>query len=1642
MKNLYTQSLVSFKLYTIISKRSFSNLALMFTLFLSCTIFAQTTIINPATDGAFEGASFAADGWTALNNASAGASWVQSTGATAGFTGSKCAYITGDLTASPPPHTYTVSAARVGALYRNVTIPAGETTIALSFKWICVGESGIDRLQVWAVPTTYTPVVTAVGTVASGTAPTGNVRLGLVGYNSSASWTTATIAIPAAYAGTTFRLLFQWRNDFSNVFNPPIAIDDVSLTSTCTGMIATAATGVTSTSATANWNTFAGATSYDLRYRSFVAGAYTSWTTLSNLTGTSVNLTSLDPSFYYEYEVKANGPVCNTFSTFISFSTPCANELAPTVAQNFSNFTTTAPNPICWSEAKGAVAASSVLTGTTSNWLGGNFANSGSNTGAKTSLNSISTGEWLISQPIDLGITSGIYRLKYDMALTSVGGTTTQTTLGTHFVRILISTDGGSTWSNTNTLKTYTGVGSYSNTGQIELVNLGSYTGVVKFAFVASTSSATPAVDFFIDNFIIETIPVAPPNCATGLFPSDVAVGFARNGILSWNAATGSPSSYDVYFGTSINPPLVANQIGLSYTPPTMNGSATYYWKVEPRNSFGAASCTIRSFTTGNTYNYCAVSTVNSGDYTSAFSTSLASNNITYTASSQPIGSYSSQTAQNFQVQQGTAFNFSHSYVGGGNGVKIWIDYDNNGIFENAEEVYYLADADATKTGSITVPLLTPQGIYRMRLRSVFGPSAVPTACGSATHGSTIDFSLEVIAAPSCFTSSGLSASTITTNSATLSWNASVSLPSDGYSYYYSTSNTTPDTMTTPSGTVGAGVTSVNIASLSANTVYYFWVFANCGSGNTSAWSAPSTFRTRCLGVTSLAENFDAMSAGIVFPGCWTRVVSGTASLTLSTIVPASGTLNMFMSSTAIANKSMAILPEFSNVNAGTHWLKFKVKSSTANGSLKFGYVDGVESIANFVELQTISIPNTTYTNSDQAFFIPISVPSTARLAIFNNGSTTFSYYIDDVVWEIIPPCSGPTSPAVGVLSTSNANLSWTASVSAPSSGYQWEVRTSGAAGSGVSGLVNSGSVAAGIVSAVVSGLTIDTNYSFYVRANCGTGNFSAWTSAVTLTITCPTGIWTGTTSDWNLASNWSDNRIPGECTDVTINVSNPVIINGDVKAGSINMGVSASVTVNGVLTVGSISVATGGQMTVSSGASVLQTTTTSNSGQVTVKRNSTPLYRLDYSLWSSPVSGQNLRAFSTQTLFNRFSSYETSTNTYFQEIVTTADMNTKTFTNAKGYLIRMPNNWVEYTGTAAAYQGSFTGTLNNGTVSIPLSGASTGMNLVGNPYPSPISIASFLAANSNITSTMYFWRKKASGTPGNITSGYATLNTMGFVSADVDINNVSPIKIQTGQGFFVVANSASPGNLVFNNTMRTTGPATFFRTSNETNTELHRIWLNLTSGTNVVGQTLVGYATGATQGVDNDFDAPYFNDSPLALTSIIDNAEYIIQGRALAFTDTDVVPLGFKTDVAGSYTIALSNFDGLFSGNQDIFLRDITTNTLHNLKTAAYTFTSAVGVFNTRFELRYQGTLGTDNPSLASSSILIAVKDQQIKINAGSVTMDKVELIDVAGRVIYTLEGVNSTTATIENLVSSNQMLIVRISTKENGMVSQKIIF
>ena len=105
---------------------------------------------------------------------------------------------------------------------------------------------------------------------------------------------------------------------------------------------------------------------------------------------------------------------------------------------------------------------------------------------------------------------------------------------------------------------------------------------------------------------------------------------------------------------------------------------------------------------------------------------------------------------------------------------------------------------------------------------------------------------ISVTLSPTCFEPSNLIVSSTGISTATITWTASSPVPSNGYQYYYSTSNTTPASSVTPTGSVGAGITTVNLTGLASSTSYFIWVRGNCG-GSTSIWSLVQVFSTDCL---------------------------------------------------------------------------------------------------------------------------------------------------------------------------------------------------------------------------------------------------------------------------------------------------------------------------------------------------------------------------------------------------------------------------------------------------------------------------------------------------------------------------------------------------------------------------------------------------------------------------------------------------------------------------------------------------------------------------------------------------------------------------------------------------------------------------
>jgi len=82
--------------------------------------------------------------------------------------------------------------------------------------------------------------------------------------------------------------------------------------------------------------------------------------------------------------------------------------------------------------------------------------------------------------------------------------------------------------------------------------------------------------------------------------PQDGATGVSNSPTLSWTSA--NADSYDVYFGTSSNPPYVVNTTSASYPRSGLSNTTTYYWKIVAKNNCGGSTTgSVWSFTTSKT---------------------------------------------------------------------------------------------------------------------------------------------------------------------------------------------------------------------------------------------------------------------------------------------------------------------------------------------------------------------------------------------------------------------------------------------------------------------------------------------------------------------------------------------------------------------------------------------------------------------------------------------------------------------------------------------------------------------------------------------------------------------------------------------------------------------------------------------------------------------------------------------------------------------------------------------------------------------------------------------------------------------------------------------------------------------------------
>ncbi len=300
-------------------------------------------------------------------------------------------------------------------------------------------------------------------------------------------------------------------------------------------------TTITATGAKLNW-TNGGATNFGIEYgpSGFTQGT---GTYIGVTTDEFLTINSLSGGTSYDWYVKDS---CSTTdvsawegpNTFITAYTP-------TYTEDFSTYV-----PANWSETQGRLKTVSSLSGTSSSWAVDGFGNNGSAGSARFNFDGINGDDWLISPSLDLS--GGSYQLEFDIALTKYTGTDPEPFGADDSLAVVISIDGGISWSKANIIKLFTSSNQISNTGNHIIIDLSSYSTTVKIGFYSSTTIDDTDKNVYIDNFGIVTCPMASNQIESDLQAQQVQLNWTSGGASNYNIEYG-PLGFVKGTGTTVN---------------------------------------------------------------------------------------------------------------------------------------------------------------------------------------------------------------------------------------------------------------------------------------------------------------------------------------------------------------------------------------------------------------------------------------------------------------------------------------------------------------------------------------------------------------------------------------------------------------------------------------------------------------------------------------------------------------------------------------------------------------------------------------------------------------------------------------------------------------------------------------------------------------------------------------------------------------------------------------------------------------------------------------------------------------------------------------------------------------------------------
>jgi len=1315
-------------------------------------------------------------------------------------------------------------------------------------------------------------------------------------------------------------------------------------------------------------------------------------------------------------------------------------------------------------------------------------------------------------------------------------------------------------------------------------------TGVFYFGFRAYSDANNG--ELYLDDIEIVDSSCRKP---TGLTAPPALISF-NSALVSWTAPAPAPGGGYTYFLSTVNPVKNAGAfvIGNTYVITTL-GTTNYTTIGAPSNTIGTTFIATGVGTgTGTATELLANSTAPSGSV-SAGSTILNLNGLTpsttyyiwvrgncsagdfsqwsdyisFTTNAAPptyclpsglgnpqdpngitnvtmgtinnttgieVNNYGNYSSLSTNVAQGATIPVSITFgTGFTYDTNIWVDWNNDGDFDDAGESVYTgvsaAPNPSTLNASFVVPLTQPLGPRRLRIGSIDSPAftgGALTPCRAGSYQAFEDYSINVVVAPpplslNISTSTqcaGTASPLVTVNPSaltdfqTFSWTPSTGVSgtaASGFTFTNSSNTTyiltanqtggafstnsasftyvandvpTPITITTPSGTLmcpqgpgiplvasGGVVSNVSIFTENFNSGIGAWTTTNTSSGgaNTAApaWNAlPSGSVVSFQALTSndnsqfIVSNSDAQG-GTPAPSV-TRTSITSPPINLTGYQTAS--LSFYQYLNWIAASDVAVVEV--TTNAGATWTTLATytadQGSATNFSLAIINLNTYAIAGNTIQVRFRYQSNWGWWWAIDNFRVSGSATSaivwSPTTGLFNDAAGTSPYtgtgastiYAISTTPQTYTATASTPGPTI-CTATNTVSLTVSPIVAGTASGNQTicygapsNLTLSGNVGT-ITGWQYSANLAfttpvaiPASASATLTSAQMGNLFATrYYRAVVTNGSCTSYSNVITVTYDSTT--WDG--------SVWSDGFPSATKTAI---FDGDYTSTGDLNACSVYIS-SGDVTFLGghSLIVQNIVDTSGGTLTFENNSSLVQVVNgITNLGNITYRRNTTPVRKFDYTYWSSPVAPQTLVGLSPLTLFDKYFSFNPAINNWVSET------GTNLMIAGKGYIIRSPNNFDPI--TPSIFNGQFFGTPNNGVISTPIVIGANDVNLIGNPYPSALNIDTFFDFNGITTGTgviektIYLWTHNTIVTNNNyVNSDYAVYNYMGGIGTTgaPGANNAVPNgRVASGQSFFI--KGLLNGNAVFNNSMRVVGNNNqFFRYNNQATAvnsgNKSRVWLEVYNNQGAYKQTMVGYAGGATNAYDSGYDGEILDSgSTVNFYSTLGIKKLAIQGRGLPFNENDIVPLGFKSTIAGSYEIKLSNFDGIFD-TQKVYLEDKLLNVIHNIKLSNYTFTTNAGTFDDRFALRFtDSALQLDDQLFTEESVVIFKENQSINITSSLTPMKSVQIFDIRGSLIYSNDKVNAIEHKITNLHSSQQILLVKVVSDNGTIVTKKILF